>query len=238
MEIMDALAIEAAESSMSAGYPRAPALLIVELDGEREAVESDFARLEHVIRDSGASEVRVTQDPVERERIWRGRKGAFSSVGWLSADYLVQDGCVPRTRLGETLGAIERLASRHSLRVANVFHAGDGNLHPLLSFDRTQPGVLERVLAASDEIVRLCVEAGGALSGEHGIGLEKRDFMPLVFSPEDLAAQDCIRSAFDPDRLMNPQKVLPDGARCGDFAMARGQDAAEAAARMPEGSWI
>ena len=122
--------------------------------------------------------------------------------------------------------------------MTNVFHAGDGNLHPLLSFDRRVPGTLERVLEASDEIVRLCVDAGGALSGEHGIGLEKRDFMPLVFTAEDLAAQACVRDSFDPDHLMNPQKVLPAGARCGDFAMMRGSDAAEAAANLPEGSWI
>ena len=122
--------------------------------------------------------------------------------------------------------------------MTNVFHAGDGNLHPLLSFDRGVPGTLERVLRASEEIVRLCVEVGGALSGEHGIGLEKRDFMQLVFSAEDLAAQACVRSAFDPSGVMNPQKVLPDGARCGDFAMARGNDAARVAADLPEGAWI
>ena len=132
------------------------------------------------------------------------------------------------------------IAERHSLIVTNVFHAGDGNLHPLFSFDRSVPGTLERVLQASDEVVRLCVDAGGALSGEHGIGLEKRDFMQLVFSAEDLAAQACVRSAFDPDGRMNPRKVLPDGARCGEFALAAAGsgEAAADVADLPEGSWI
>src|SRR6266540_2088947 len=136
------------------------------------------------------------------------------------------------------VAAVYEIAGRHDLIVTNVFHAGDGNLHPLLSFDRRIPGTLERVLLASEQIVRLCVESGGSLTGEHGIGLEKRDFMPLVFSHVDLAAQACVRAAFDPEGRMNPQKVLPAGARCGDFAMARGMDATQAAQNIPEGSWI
>jgi glycolate oxidase len=228
MEIMDALAIEAAESSVSAGYPRAPALLIVELDGEREAVESDFARLERVIRDSGASEVRVTQDTVERERIWRGRKGAFSSVGWLSADYLVQDGCVPRTRLGETLGAIERLAARHSLRVANVFHAGDGNLHPLILFDGREPGALERAEALAGEILDLCIEAGGSITGEHGVGMEKREHLARMFGPADIELMRRLKASIDPAQIANRGKMLPPraaaagGAGTGDASAASG----------------
>ena len=152
----------------------------------------------------------------------------------------VSDCVVPRTKLTEVLVGVYAIAERHGLIVTNVFHAGDGNLHPLFSFDRTVPGTLERVLEASDEVVRLCVGAGGALSGEHGIGLEKRDFMPLMFSEDDLAAQACVRAAFDPEGIMNPSKVLPDGARCGDFAIARAgtDDAAEAAANLPEGSWL
>ena len=135
------------------------------------------------------------------------------------------------------LAGVYEIARRHELVVTNVFHAGDGNLHPAVVRPE-RAWTLERVLRASEEIVRLCVEAGGALSGEHGIGLEKRDFMPLVFSAEDLSAQACVRSAFDPEGRMNPQKVLPDGARCSDFAMARGSDAASVAADLPEGSWI
>ena len=182
--------------------------------------------------------MRVAADEAERALIWKGRKNAFGAVATIAPHYHLHDCVVPRTRLVEVLTGVYEIAARHELVVTNVFHAGDGNLHPLLSFDRGVPGTLERVLRASEEIVRLCVEAGGALSGEHGIGLEKRDFMPLVFSAEDLSAQACVRSAFDAEGLMNPQKVLPDGARCGDFAMARGSDAAAAAADLPEGSWI
>ena len=170
--------------------------------------------------------------------IWKGRKSAFGAVAQIAPHYHLHDCTVPRTRLTEILSGIYAIAERHDLVVTNVFHAGDGNLHPLLSFDRRIPGTLERVLAASDEIVRLCIGAGGALSGEHGIGLEKRDFMPLVFTADDLSAQACVREAFDPEGLMNPVKVLPQGARCGDFAMARGDDAAAAEADLPEGAWI
>jgi glycolate oxidase len=182
--------------------------------------------------------MRVAADETERALIWKGRKSAFGAVAQIAPHYHLHDCVVPRSRLVEVLDGVYAIADRHGLIVTNVFHAGDGNLHPLLSFDRRVPGTLERVLRASEEIVRLCVEAGGALSGEHGIGLEKRDFMPLVFTTEDLGAQACLRAAFDPDGRMNPHKVLPDGARCGDFAMARGSDAAEAAAHLPEGAWI
>ena len=177
-------------------------------------------------------------DEAERALIWKGRKNAFGAVATIAPHYHLHDCVVPRTKLVEVLTGVYEIAARHELVVTNVFHAGDGNLHPLLSFDRGVPGTLERVLRASEEIVRLCVDAGGALSGEHGIGLEKRDFMPLVFSAEDLSAQACVRSAFDAEGRMNPQKILPDGARCGDFAMARGSDAAAAVAELPEGSWI
>jgi glycolate oxidase len=182
--------------------------------------------------------VRIAADEDERALIWKGRKSAFGAVAQIAPHYHLHDCVVPRTRLVEVLAGVYEIAERHDLVVTNVLHAGDGNLHPLLSFDRRIPGTLERVLRASEEIVRVCVEAGGALSGEHGIGLEKRDFMPLVFTADDLTAQACIRRAFDPDGRMNPRKVLPDGARCGDFAMARGSDAAEAAGSLPEGAWI
>ena len=182
--------------------------------------------------------IRVAADDEERALLWKGRKSAFGAVAQIAPHYHLHDCVVPRTKLVEVLAGVYAIATRHDLIVTNVFHAGDGNLHPLLSFDRRVPGTLERVLQASDEIVRLCVDAGGALSGEHGIGLEKRDFMPLVFTAEDLAAQACVRDAFDPEHRMNPQKVLPAGARCGDYAMMRGSDAAEAAANLPEGSWI
>ena len=182
--------------------------------------------------------IRVAADDAERALLWKGRKSAFGAVAQIAPHYHLHDCVVPRTKLVQVLEGVYDIVERHGLVVTNVFHAGDGNLHPLISFDRRVPGTLERVLAASDEIVRLCVDAGGSLSGEHGIGLEKRDFMPLVFSADDLSAQDCVRSAFDPQRRMNPQKVLPSGARCGDYAMLGGQDAAQAAANLPEGSWI
>ncbi len=184
--------------------------------------------------------MRVASDETERALLWKGRKSAFGAIAQIAPHYHLHDCVVPRTKLVEVMRGVYAIAERHGLIVTNVFHAGDGNLHPLFSFDRSVPGTLERVLQASDEVVRLCVDAGGALSGEHGIGLEKRDFMPLVFSAEDLAAQACVRAAFDPDGRMNPRKVLPDGARCGEFALAAAGsgDAASDAADLPEGSWI
>ena len=239
VEMMDRGIVVAAEAFAHAGYPTdAAAILIVEVDGTAAAVEAQSTAVEAAARANRTRGVRVAVDEVERALIWKGRKNAFGAVATIAPHYHLHDCVVPRTKLVEVLTGVYEIAARHELVVTNVFHAGDGNLHPLLSFDRGVPGTLERVLRASEEIVRLCVDAGGALSGEHGIGLEKRDFMPLVFSAEDLSAQACVRSAFDAEGRMNPQKVLPDGARCGDFAMARGSDAAAAAAELPEGSWI
>jgi glycolate oxidase len=158
--------------------------------------------------------------------MWKGRKAAFAAMGRVSPNYIVQDGVIPRTTLPEVLREIGELSNRYGLRVANVFHAGDGNLHPLFLFDRRQPGALERVHAAAEEVLRVCLDAGGALSGEHGIGLEKRDYMPLLFSPDDLVAQDTLRAAFDPLRLFNPTKVIPSGSRCGDLQA------------VPAGVWV
>jgi glycolate oxidase len=239
VEMMDQGIVVAAERFAHAGYPTdAAAILIVEVDGTPAAVEAQSRLVEAAASANRARGRRVAADETERALIWKGRKSAFGAVAQIAPHYHLHDCVVPRTRLVEVLSGVYAIAARHELVVTNVFHAGDGNLHPLLSFDRSIPGTLERVLRASEEIVRLCVEVGGALSGEHGIGLEKRDFMPLVFSAEDLSAQACVRSAFDPEHRMNPQKVLPDGARCGDFVMARGDDAATAAADMPEGAWI
>ncbi|MGQ0668798.1 MAG: FAD-binding oxidoreductase [Actinomycetota bacterium] len=239
VEMMDQGIVIAAESFAHAGYPTdAAAILIVEMDGLPSAVEAQARAVKEAARSNHVRSIRVAADDAERALLWKGRKSAFGAVAQIAPHYHLHDCVVPRTKLVEVLAGVYEIARRHDLVVTNVFHAGDGNLHPLLSFDRNVSGTLERVLMASEEIVRLCVEAGGTLSGEHGIGLEKRDFMPLVFTPEDLAAQDCLRAAFDPDRRMNPHKVLPSGARCGDFAMARGSDAAEAAGELPEGSWI
>jgi glycolate oxidase len=237
--MMDHGIVVAAESFAHAGYPTdAAAILIVEVDGTPGAVAAQSRAVEAAARANHTRSMRVAADEDERALIWKGRKSAFGAVAQIAPHYHLHDCVVPRSRLVEVLDGVYAIAERHELIVTNVFHAGDGNLHPLLSFDRRVPGTLERVLKASEEIVRLCVDVGGALSGEHGIGLEKRDFMPLVFSAEDLGAQACLRSSFDPDGRMNPHKVLPNGARCGDFAMARGQDAARAAAEIPEGAWI
>jgi len=239
LEMMDQGSVEAAEDYAHAGFPTdAAAVLIVEVDGTPAAVEAQAGGAERAARANQVRTVRVAADEAERALIWKGRKSAFGSLAKIAPDYHLHDCVVPRTKLVEVLTGLREIAERHDLILTNVFHAGDGNLHPLLSFDRREPGVLDRVLRASEEIVRLCVAAGGALSGEHGIGLEKRDFMPLVFTEEDLTAQACVRAAFDPSGLMNPQKVLPEGARCGDFAAARGSEVARVAADLPEGAWI
>lgn len=223
IEIMDRLAIEAAEAAVHAGYPLdAAALLIVELDGPQEEVESDFRRLTEAIRTSGAYEIRVARDEAERARIWKGRKSAFSAVGRLSPDYLVQDGVVPRTRLGEVLAEIERLSARFGLRVANVFHAGDGNLHPLILYDGRKPGALERAEALAGEILRLCLRLGGSITGEHGVGLEKRTYLAEMFGPDDLDAMRRIRRAMDPREVANRGKMFPGEPSGAPMGVARG----------------
>lgn len=208
VEIMDALAIKAAEAAVKPGYPTGAALLIVELEGERETVAEDAKQLRRLLLSSGATEIRTSEAPQERALIWKGRKSAFSAVGWLAPDYLVQDGVVPRTRLGSTLAAIERLSRKHELEVANVFHAGDGNLHPLILFDSAEPGALERAEALGNEILLLCLEVGGSITGEHGIGIEKRELLTRMFSAEDVACMRRIRHAIDPAELANRGKVL------------------------------
>jgi len=212
MEIMDRLAIEAAEAAVHAGYPRdANAVLLVELEGERAGVESDFARLGEVIRASGAREVRIARDNDERLLFWKGRKSAFSAVGRISPDYLVQDGVVPRGKLGEALREIERLSREHGIRVANVFHAGDGNLHPLILFNGRETGALARAEALAGEILRLCLRLGGSITGEHGVGLEKRAYLPEMFTATDLGVMQRLRAAIDPRGLSNRGKMFLDG---------------------------
>jgi glycolate oxidase len=239
LEMMDRGIVRAVEDFAHAGYPtEAAAVLLVEVDGLPEGVEAESAEVEAAAREHGVGTVRVAAGEDERQLLWKGRKAAFGAIAQIAPHYHLHDCVVPRTRLAETLTGIYAIAARHDLIVTNVFHAGDGNLHPLFSFDRRVPGTLERVLAAADEVVRLSLDAGGSLSGEHGIGLEKRDFMPLAFSDDDLAAQACVRSAFDPDGRMNPHKVLPEGARCGEFAAAALARAGAEARELPEGTWI
>jgi glycolate oxidase len=211
MEIMDSLAIEAAEAAVSAGYPAAAALLIVELEGEEVVVEEEALELRRLIDASGPTEVRIATDAQERALIWKGRKGAFSAVGRLSPDYIVGDGVVPRTRLGEALREVQSLSKERGLRVANVFHAGDGNLHPLILFDGRQSGALEKAEELAGEILRMCVRLGGSITGEHGVGREKRGYLGDMFSATDIEAMKDLRACFDPKGLSNPGKMFPDG---------------------------
>ena len=230
LEIMDHKVIHAVEKFVSAGYPlEAGAVLIVELDGLPGGVAREVEIVEQVGAENRVGTVRVAADEVERELIWKGRKNAFGAIAHIKPGYYLHDTVVPRTRLAEVVAKVNAAVERHDLIVMNVFHAGDGNLHPLLVFDPREPGTLERVHAAGEEIVRISIEAGGVLSGEHGIGLEKRGFMPLLFSPNDLAAQQALRDAFDPHGTANPLKVLPTGASCGDVMSLPG---------IPEGVWV
>jgi glycolate oxidase len=212
MEIMDQLSIEAVEAAVAPGYPRnAAAILIVELEGPSEEVEVEYPRLMRVIGESEAYEVQEARDEATRQRIWKGRKSAFSAVGRLSPDFIVQDGVVPRTRLGEALAEIGRLSRRYGIRVANVFHAGDGNLHPLILYDGRQPGTLERAEQLAGEIVRMCIRMGGSITGEHGVGLEKRSYLPEMFGDRDMEFMRRIREAVDPLELANRGKMLSSG---------------------------
>ena len=227
IEMMDARITAAVEAFVHAGFPLdAAAILIVEVDGLAAGVAAATEHVTAIGRAHGARSVRVAVDPAERALIWKGRKNAFGAIARVKPNYYLHDTVVPRARLCEVLRAVYDIADRHELIVMNVFHAGDGNLHPLLVFDKREPGVMDRVHAAGDEIVRASVAAGGVLSGEHGIGLEKRDFMPLLFSAVDLDLQARLRDAFDPDGTANPHKVLPAGSRCADLQA------------VPAGAWI
>jgi glycolate oxidase len=217
LEMMDAPITRAVEEYVHAGFPLdAGALLIIEVEGLRNAVESDISTCLRVCRDFGATSVRRAADEAERALIWKGRKTAFGAIARIKPNYYLHDTVVPRRKLAEVLERVGSIAHEEELAVMNVFHAGDGNLHPLLLFDRRETGVMDRVHRAGAEIVRVSVEAGGVLSGEHGIGLEKRDFMNLMFDEASLGAQSMLRHAFDPHGLANPGKVLPTAAGCGD----------------------
>ena len=210
IEMMDKLSIQAIEAASHAGYPLdAGAVLLLEVDGIPEVAQELGERMAKVCRDNGASEVRIARDEQERQALWKGRKGAFSAMGRLSSDFYVMDGVVPRTKLPETLAKIDAISERTGFKICNVFHAGDGNLHPLVLFDAFQPGQYEAVLAIGDEILKLCAQAGGSVTGEHGIGLEKRENIRYVFSDDDLEVMDRVRRVFDPHILMNPGKIFP-----------------------------
>jgi glycolate oxidase len=217
VEMMDALAIEAAEAAVHCGYPEgAGAVLVVELDGPASEVDAQFAQVRELCEKAGAFEIRIAADDVERALFWKGRKSAFAAVGRISPDYIVQDGVIPRTALPEVLRAIADLSDSSGVRVANVFHAGDGNLHPLVLFDDSVPGQAERAEEVSGAILDLCLEHGGSITGEHGVGSDKAKHMPRMFTAEDLDTMQLVRCAFDPDGLSNPGKVFPTPRLCGE----------------------
>ena len=216
LEMMDRLTIEAAERAVAPGYPEgAGAVLLVELDGVAAQVEEDAAEVERICLATGAFELRVASDEDARALLWKGRRSAFAAMGRVATDYYVQDGVVPRTRLPEVLRRIEELSASHGLRVGNVFHAGDGNLHPLVLYD-AEAGETERARELAEAILEACLDAGGSLTGEHGVGMDKACSMPRMFSERDLAVFARMRQAFDPLGICNPGKVLPTPRLCGE----------------------
>uniref|UniRef100_UPI0031B61F3A FAD-linked oxidase C-terminal domain-containing protein n=1 Tax=Acidocella aromatica TaxID=1303579 RepID=UPI0031B61F3A len=218
MEIMDKLATEAAEAFVHAGYPLdVAALLIVELDGCAAEVDHLVAAVEHIATQHQAVSCRASTSEEERLLFWAGRKAAFPAVGRISPDYYCMDGTIPRKRIAEVLRRMTEMEQTYGLRVANVFHAGDGNLHPLILYDANRPGELQRAEDFGADILRLCVEVGGVLTGEHGVGVEKRDLMPTMFNETDLAQQQALKCAFDDAGLLNPGKVFPQLCRCAEL---------------------
>ena len=216
IEMMDNLAIQAAEAAVHAGYPNCGALLLVELDGPVAEVDSLMAHVKEICRSNSASEIRLAQSDAERALFWKGRKAAFAAVGRLSPNYIIQDGVIPRTALPKLLTDIDALSKQSGLRVANVFHAGDGNLHPLVLFDRRIPGQEDAAEALSNRILELCIAAGGSITGEHGVGEDKKLAMSKMFSEPDLDAMHHVRCAFDPLQLSNPTKMFPTPRLCGE----------------------
>jgi len=227
LEMMDREITAAVEDFVGAGYPRdAAAVLLVEVEGLPGGVDVEVEVVARVAHEQHVRTIRVAADEAERALLWKGRKSAFGALARVAPDYYLHDAVVPRTRLVDVLRQIRVIADEQQLTIMNVFHAGDGNLHPLIAFDAREPGIWARVERAGEEILAACIAAGGVLSGEHGIGLEKRDAMPLVFGPDDLDAQARLRDAFDPSGRANPTKVLPSGSRCGELQ------------RIPDGAWV
>ncbi|HEV2273246.1 MAG TPA: FAD-linked oxidase C-terminal domain-containing protein [Acidobacteriaceae bacterium] len=216
MEMMDALSIEATEAAVHANYPKCGGLLLVELDGPTAEVEVNLERVEAICRQNGAWEIRLAKTAAERALIWKGRKAAFAAMGRISPNYIVQDGVIPRTSLPEVMDEINRMSAEAGLRVANVFHAGDGNLHPLVLYDARIPGQEEAAEGLSIKILQLCIDKGGSITGEHGVGEEKKQMMSKMFSEPDLETMQRVRCAFDPLHLSNPSKVFPRPRLCGE----------------------
>jgi glycolate oxidase len=231
LEMMDRATIQAVEKGAPCGYPTdAAAVLLVEIEGVGEHTERALALVESICNQNGAREVRRARDETERQLLWKGRKGAFGALGLLAPNYYVQDGVVPRGRLPEIMARIAEIAERYQLLIANVFHAGDGNLHPNILFDMRKPGELDRVIEAGSEILKACVEMGGSITGEHGIGLEKKAYIGLLFNEQDLEAMLRVRRAFDPAGRFNPAKLFPSPASCGEVRREP--------AKIPAGLWI
>jgi glycolate oxidase len=215
LEMMDNLALQAVEAAIQAGLPlEAGALLLIELDGIADGMTEDAARIADICQQHGCQGVRIAKDEAERALLWKGRKEAFGAIGRLSPNYYTHDGVIPRTRLPEALQRLQQISVTHQLRIANVFHAGDGNLHPLVLYDERDTGEVQRVLQAGEAILRMCVDLGGVLSGEHGIGLEKKNCMPWLFTEDDLEVMLHIRQVFNPRGLCNPGKIIPLRGRC------------------------
>jgi glycolate oxidase len=218
LEMMDNLSIRAAEDFVHAGYPvEAAAILLCELDGANAEVSEQIMAVRQVLMEAGATEVRTAQDEAQRMKFWAGRKGAFPAVGRISPDYYCMDGTIPRKHLAHVLARIEALSGHYGLRVANVFHAGDGNLHPLILFDASQPGEMKQAEDFGTDILKLCVEVGGTVTGEHGVGVEKLDATCSQFSSEELAQFHAVKAAFDPAGLLNPGKAVPTLHRCAEL---------------------
>jgi len=213
LEMIDSTTIRAVQSVIDAGYPNdAGAVLLVELEGLTEEVEEVSEEVQASLWETGAVDVRMAEEATERERLWVGRKSAFGAFGAIAPNYYLVDGVVPRTRLADVLRLVGDVSRRYGITIANVFHAGDGNLHPCMLFDEREPGILPKAMQAAAELMEYCAEVGGTLSGEHGIGLEKKEFMPLVFSDDDMAVMRLARDAFAPQNRLNPGKIFPDGA--------------------------
>jgi glycolate oxidase len=231
LEMMDRTTIEAVETGCPVGFPRdAEAVLLVEVEGLLEQTERSMNLARTVCERNGAREVRVAKDDAERQLLWKGRKGAFGAMGALAPNYYVQDGVVPRSKLPEMMKRVAEISKEYNLRIANVFHAGDGNLHPNILFDMRTPGELDRVIEAGAATLRACIELGGSITGEHGIGLEKKAYIGLLFNEADLDAMTRVRKAFDPDSRFNPAKLFPTPASCGEVRMEP--------AKIPAGLWI
>jgi glycolate oxidase len=215
VEMLDGVMLRMVEEATHAGYPMdASAVLLIELEGPSETVEEQVGQIRAACVECGAREFRVAQSAEERDLLWKGRKNAFGAVGRVSPTYYVQDGVVPRTKIAPTLRFIGEVAERRGLTISNIFHAGDGNMHPIILFDARKPGELDRARAAGEEILKYCVEAGGSITGEHGVGMEKNELMSKQFPPETLEMMGKLKRLFDPEGRLNPGKMLPTGRGC------------------------